>query len=64
MGRTHQAYAPEVRRQMVEPAKSGRTPSELARDHEASAGSISRLHWALGYQSPAAFKDLQAEAAA
>ena len=51
MGRTYQAYAPEVRGQMVEPAKSRRTPSELAQR-------------ALGYRSPAAFKDLQPEAAA
>ena len=40
MARTHQAYPPEFRRQMVELVKSGRTPSELAREYEPSAGSI------------------------
>ena len=40
MARTHQAYPPEFRRQMVELVKSGRTPSDLAREYEPSAGSI------------------------
>ncbi len=40
MARTHQAYPPEFRRQMVELVKSGRTPQELAREYEPSAGSI------------------------
>ena len=40
MARTHQAYPPEYRRQMVELVKSGRTPSELAREYEPSEGSI------------------------
>ena len=40
MARTHQAYPPEFRRQMVELVKSGRTPSELVREYEPSAGSI------------------------
>ena len=40
MARTHQAYPPEFRRQMVELVKSGRTPSELAGEYEPSAGSI------------------------
>ena len=40
MARTHQAYPPEFRRQMVELVKSGRTPSELAREYEPSEGSI------------------------
>lgn len=40
MARTHQAYPPEFRRQMVELVRSGRTPQELAREYEPSAGSI------------------------
>ena len=40
MARTHQAYPPEFRRQMVELVQSGRTPDELARAYEPSAGSI------------------------
>ena len=40
MARTHQAYPPEFRQQMVELVQSGRTPNELAREYEASAGSI------------------------
>ena len=35
-----QAYPPEFRQQMVELVKSGRTPNELAREYEPSAGSI------------------------
>ena len=38
MARTHQAYPPEFRQQMVELVQSGRTPNELAREYEASAG--------------------------
>ena len=40
MARTHQAYPPEIREQMVELVQSGRTPQELAREYEPSAGSI------------------------
>ena len=40
MARTHEAYPPEFRQQLVELVKSGRTPSELAREYEPSAGSI------------------------
>ena len=40
MARTHEAYPREYRRQMVELVKSGRTPSELAREYEPSEGSI------------------------
>ena len=40
MARTNQAYPPEFRQQMVELVKSGRTPNELAREYEPSAGSI------------------------
>ena len=35
MARTHQAYPPEFRQQMVELVQSGRTPNELAREYEA-----------------------------
>ena len=40
MARTHQAYPPEFRQQMIELVQSGRTPDELAREYEPSAGSI------------------------
>ena len=40
MARTHEAYPPNFRRQMVELVKPGRTPSQLAREYEPSAGSI------------------------
>ena len=40
MARTHQAYPPEIRQQMVELVQSGRTPQELAREYEPSAGAI------------------------
>ena len=40
MARTHQAYPPEIRERMVELVQSGRTPQELAREYEPSAGSI------------------------
>ena len=40
MARTHQAYPPEFRRQMVKLVQSGRKPNELAREYEPSAGSI------------------------
>ena len=40
MGRTNQSYPPEFRQQMVELVNSGRTPNELAREYEPSAGSI------------------------
>ena len=40
MARTHQAYPPEIREQMVELVQSGRTPEELAREFEPSAGAI------------------------
>lgn len=45
MARTHQAYPPEFRQQMVELVKSGRTPQELAREYEPSAGSIRKTGW-------------------
>ena len=35
-------YAPEYRRQMVEPVRSGRTPGKLAREFECSASAIRR----------------------
>ena len=38
MARTHQAYPPEFRRQMVKLVQSGRKPNELAREYEPSAG--------------------------
>jgi transposase len=40
MPRTHRPYPPEFRRQIVELARSGRTPQELAREFEPSAQSI------------------------
>ena len=40
MARTHEAYPPEFRQQPVELVKSGRTPSELAREYEPAADSI------------------------
>ena len=40
MPRTHAAYAPEFRRQMVELVRSGRAVGELAREFEPSAGAI------------------------
>ena len=40
MARTHQAYPPEFRQQMVELVQAGRTPQELAREYEPSAGTI------------------------
>ena len=40
MPRTHPAYAPEFRRQMVELARSGRSVEGLAREFEPSAGAI------------------------
>ncbi len=36
----HAAYPPEFRRQMVELVRSGRSPEELAREFEPSAGAI------------------------
>ncbi len=40
MPRTHPAYAPEFRRQMVELVRSGRSVEGLAREFEPSAGAI------------------------
>ena len=40
MPRTHPAYAPEFRRQMVALARSGRSVEGLAREFEPSAGAI------------------------
>jgi len=37
---SHAPYPPEFRRQMVELVRSGRTPEELAREFEPSAGAI------------------------
>jgi transposase len=36
----HAVYAPEFKRQIVELVRSGRTPEELAREFEPSAGAI------------------------
>ncbi len=44
MGRTRPPYPPEFRRQMVELARAGRTPEELAREFEPSAQTI--RNWA------------------
>ena len=40
MPKTHPAYAPEFRRQMVELVRSGRDPADLAREFEPSAQAI------------------------
>jgi len=40
MSRKRRMYAPEFRRQMVELVRSGRSPEELAREFEPSAGAI------------------------
>ncbi len=40
MPRTHQAYAPEYRRRIVELAKAGRRVNELAREFEPTAETI------------------------
>ena len=40
MARTHGACPPEFRQQMVELVWFGRTPDELARQYEPSAGAI------------------------
>ena len=40
MARTHQAYPLEFRQQMVDLVHAGRTPEELAKEFEPSAGSI------------------------
>ena len=40
MPKTHSAYAPEYRRQMVELVRAGRTPGELAREFEYSVSAI------------------------
>ncbi len=40
MGRTRPPYPPEFRRQMVELARAGRTPEELAREFEPSEQTI------------------------
>lgn len=40
MARTHEAYLPEFRQRLVELVKSGRTPSELAREYEPAADPI------------------------
>ena len=37
---SHPPYPPEFRRQMVELVRAGRTPEELAREFEPSAGAI------------------------
>jgi len=36
----HAAYPPEFKRQIVELVRSGRTPEELAKEFEPSAGAI------------------------
>ena len=40
MAKTRPPYSPEFRRQMVELIRAGRSPAELAREFEPSAGSI------------------------
>ena len=40
MPKSHAAYAPELRRQMVELVRSGRTPEDLSREFEPTAQSI------------------------
>jgi transposase len=40
MPKTHPAYAPECRRQMVELVRAGRDPADLAREFEPSAQAI------------------------
>ena len=40
VARTHAAYAPEFRRQMVELVRAGRDPASLAREFEPSAQAI------------------------
>ena len=42
MSETHPPYAPEYRRQMVEPVRTGRTPGELAREFERRAAASAR----------------------
>ena len=44
VARTHAAYAPEFRRQMVELVRAGRDPESLAREFEPSAQAI--RNWA------------------
>lgn len=41
MPKSHPAYPPEFRRQMVELVRAGRTPEELSREFEPSAQAIS-----------------------
>jgi transposase-like protein len=38
--KNHRPYAPDFRRQMVELARSGRTPEELSREFEPTAQAI------------------------
>lgn len=40
MPKTHTAYPPEFRRQIIELARSGRSPNDLAREFEPSAQAI------------------------
>jgi hypothetical protein len=40
MPKSHAAYAPELRRHMVELVRSGRTPEELSREFEPTEQSI------------------------
>ena len=40
MPKTHPAYAPEFRRQMVELVRAGRDPTDLSREFEPSAQAI------------------------
>jgi transposase len=40
MAKTHPAYAPEFRRQMVELVRAGRDPADLAREFEPSSQAI------------------------
>ena len=43
MAKTHPAYTPEFRRQIVELVRAGRAPADLAREFEPSRQAIS--HW-------------------
>ena len=40
MPKTRPAYPPEFRRQLIEPARTGRSPEDLAREFEPSAQTI------------------------
>jgi hypothetical protein len=52
MPKSHQAYEPEFRRQMVELVRSGRTPEELSRELEPTALSICTASSPVAPRSP------------